>query len=122
MVRVIATTKGYFGGVVVNSGEAFECPDDLWSDEKRRPKWAVASDGVEAPQADSAPKADEGNQPKGKGRGKKAETVPAATAAPFADAPAPETIKGNGVSEALGIAPDWMPPSADDGKPVQADD
>ena len=40
MVKVIATSKGYFGGVVREIGEAFGVPDEIWSDKKKRPSWA----------------------------------------------------------------------------------
>ncbi|MFZ5692451.1 MAG: hypothetical protein ACOY5F_14475 [Pseudomonadota bacterium] len=39
MVKVIATTKGYFGHVVREMGEGFTIPDEIWSDAKRRPSW-----------------------------------------------------------------------------------
>lgn len=41
MVKVIATSKGYFGGKIVEVNEGFECPDDMWNDEARRPSWAI---------------------------------------------------------------------------------
>jgi len=40
MARVIATSKGYFGGVIRDIGEAFNVPDELWADKERRPLWA----------------------------------------------------------------------------------
>ncbi|MBX5020420.1 hypothetical protein [Rhizobium lentis] len=39
MVKVIANTKGYIGGVVRELGEEFNVDDELWADEKKRPKW-----------------------------------------------------------------------------------
>lgn len=41
MVKVIATSKGYFGGKIVEVNEGFDCPDDMWKDEALRPSWAV---------------------------------------------------------------------------------
>lgn len=40
MVKVIATSRGYFGSVIRDAGESFVIPDELWNDEKRRPLWA----------------------------------------------------------------------------------
>lgn len=45
MVKVIASVKGYFGGAIREPGASFDVPDELWSDEKRRPSWAVADPG-----------------------------------------------------------------------------
>lgn len=39
MVKVVATTKGYFGGVIRDYGDSFNVPDEVWNDKKRRPKW-----------------------------------------------------------------------------------
>lgn len=39
MAKVVATTKGYFGGVLRDYGDSFEVPDDVWNDKKRRPSW-----------------------------------------------------------------------------------
>lgn len=48
MVKVIATTKGYFGHVVREMGEAFSIPDEIWDDAKRRPSWVVLAKGEAA--------------------------------------------------------------------------
>lgn len=40
MVKVVATSKGYFGGEIREIGASFNVPDDIWKDEKRRPSWA----------------------------------------------------------------------------------
>ncbi|MHB0785581.1 hypothetical protein [Bradyrhizobium sp. 5.13L] len=48
MVKVIATTKGYFGHVVRELGEAFSIPDEIWADEKRRPSWVTLPKGEAA--------------------------------------------------------------------------
>lgn len=48
MAKVIATSKGYFGGVVRDVGEAFGVPDELWNDAKRRPSWAILAKGEAA--------------------------------------------------------------------------
>lgn len=39
MVKVVATEKGYFGSVVRELGESFNIPHEIWTDEKKRPKW-----------------------------------------------------------------------------------
>lgn len=39
MVKVVATSKGYFGGEIREIGASFVVPDDIWKDEKRRPSW-----------------------------------------------------------------------------------
>lgn len=48
MVKVIATSKGYFGGKIVEVNEGFDCPDDMWNDEARRPSWAILSKAASA--------------------------------------------------------------------------
>lgn len=45
MVKVIATEKGYFGGVIRELGASFDVDDELWKDKKRRPKWAKRDPG-----------------------------------------------------------------------------
>jgi len=40
MAKVVATSRGYFGGVVREIGDQFSVPDDIWYDAKRRPSWA----------------------------------------------------------------------------------
>ena len=107
MTLVRANVHGYFGGVVRSPGDTFDVPDELWSDKDRRPSWAEA---VNADGGDADPVA-QAVQVKGKGRGKKAETVDVPSAEPFADAPEPVAVaKGNGVKEALGAEPDWIAP------------
>lgn len=73
MVKVIATSRGYFGGEIRDPGTAsasFNLPDEIWKDEKRRPSWVKldpskafggkgdhdgdGSVGGSKPQADSA--------------------------------------------------------------------
>jgi len=39
MVKVIATSKGYFGGIVRDPGEGFNVPKEVWDVPKRRPSW-----------------------------------------------------------------------------------
>lgn len=41
MADVIARSKGYFGGEIREVGDRFVVPDDLWNDDKRRPKWCA---------------------------------------------------------------------------------
>lgn len=133
MVKVRALSKGYVGGMIREQGEVFD-----WPEGNKVGSWVkpVAFGGKGDHDGDgltggSNPKDDEtdadddndgdGNG-KGKKRGKKPKTVMAKTAEPFADAPEPEVIKGNGVQEALGKpAPDWFPPE-DDGAPVAVDE
>lgn len=133
MAKVIAISKGYFGGVIREVGDKFEWPDDM-----KLGSWVTSAafggkgdhDGDGKPggskpdDADKKPaqaKADGDGKP-GKNRKGKPETVQAAEAEPFADAPAPSTTEpqGNGVAEALGIEPDWVPPGSD--APVMADE
>ncbi len=117
MVKVKAQSRGYVGGILREHGEVFE-----WPDGHKLGSW-VEPIGSASEQPSESGKQDDGGKGKAKAEGKgKAKAVASANAAPFADAPEPEVIKGNGVKEVLGVAPDWMPPGADDGKPVQADD
>ena len=39
MAEVIATEKGYFGGLIREEGARFHLPDALWRDKKLRPSW-----------------------------------------------------------------------------------
>jgi hypothetical protein len=39
MVKVIATTRGFYGEVR-DPGNVFDIDDDLWADKAKRPKWA----------------------------------------------------------------------------------
>lgn len=115
MTLVRAINTGYFGGIVRAPGDTFEVPDELWADEKRRPSWAEAvkfggkGDHDGDGNVGGSKPADEAKP--AKGRGRKAETVEAPVAEPFADAPEPVAVsKGNGVKEALGVEPDWVAP------------
>lgn len=40
MVKLVALQKGYALGRIIEQGEAFSYPDDLWDNEKVRPSWA----------------------------------------------------------------------------------
>ncbi|MDX0262432.1 hypothetical protein GOC60_14710 [Sinorhizobium meliloti] len=114
MAKVRALMKGYVGGVLREHGEVFE-----WPEGNKVGSWVepVAFGGKGDHDGDgltggSAP-SDDGEKPK-RGRGRaKAETVEAPEGEAFADAPAPETVKGNGVKEALGVAPDWIAPGSE---------
>lgn len=124
MVNVVATEKGYFGGELRDAGTRFNVPDEIWNDKKRRPKWATASKDPFGGKGDHDGDGEPGGSlpgekatAKGKHKGK-AETVKAQTVKPFDDAPEPETAKGNGVKEALGTDPDWLPPGSSTPKPV----
>lgn len=113
MAKVVATARGYFGGIIREVGDEFGIPDELWDDEKLRPIWAKLSSAAEA-EADAGEgeiDADADKPKKGKGKGKaKPETVQAPTAKPFADAPAPVRAKSE-INDALGTTqPDWIAP------------
>jgi hypothetical protein len=115
MVKVIANTKGFIDGQIREMGERFNVDDELWADEKRRPKWvrearktAIANEAGE-PQAPAPAGEKEGGEPEGEGEQK-------APGAPQATGKAGKAGKGNGVQEELGgPAPDWLPPG--DGAP-----
>lgn len=156
MADVVATRKGYFGGIVRDVGEPFSIPDEIWRDEKRRPSWvtldvsrafggkgdhdgdgrvggskpkgddAVATipadwqDGsaaerkalAKAISGNSVPNAKEADAIISAEVEKRAQVDSGDEREPFADAPEPQTIEGNGVEKALGgPEPDWLPPS-----------
>lgn len=128
MVKAVALLRGYFGGVIREpGGEPFEVPDEIWKDEKRRPKWArlASASDVEDDGDGGEAETKTADKPQARGgkRGRKpAETVEAASAEPFADNGGPENVKGNGVVEALGgPAPDWIAPGTPH-TPVMAED
>lgn len=123
MVKVVADSRGFFGGILREAGHIFDLPDELWHDKKRRPSWvrekkAAAADAP-APQVDAGggiavkltvpidwqnlpaaerkilAKAISGQDAKNVGD---ADTVIAAFVEankpePFADAPAPQTVE-----------------------------
>ncbi|RCL00937.1 MAG: hypothetical protein JSC189_001030 [Candidatus Tokpelaia sp. JSC189] len=39
MIEVIATSKGYYGGLIREIGDCFTLDDAHWKHEERRPKW-----------------------------------------------------------------------------------
>ncbi|WP_026793252.1 hypothetical protein [Pleomorphomonas oryzae] len=100
-MRVTAVRKGYFGGKIRDAGEVFDLPDALM---KMKPSWveaagsaSVAASDEPEPEAETPPPADA--KPEARKRGRK----PKATSAP-------ESPKGNGLTEALGgPPPDWIP-------------
>jgi hypothetical protein len=113
MVKVIALVRGYFGGKIIEAGEAFGVPAEIWNDKKLRPKWA-REPGEADDKAEVEEVADDDDKPKAKakaGKGKaKPETVKAPTAKPFEDAPAPVRAKSE-INDALGTTqPDWIAP------------
>jgi hypothetical protein len=126
MAKVIAKARGYIDNVLREFGEVFHVDDELWADEKRRPKWCKAAGAEDAHAEDGEAGEGEGGEgggdkpedaadkPKGKGGRKpkaKPETVQAATADPFADAPAPVRVK-NEINDATGgTQPDWIAPA-----------
>ncbi|MGZ2448295.1 hypothetical protein ACVIRO_001049 [Rhizobium ruizarguesonis] len=117
MVEVIANTKGYIDGTVRELGERFTVSDELWKDEKRRPKWVRPAkselfggkgdhdgDGTVGGSKPSIPAGEEKPQ----------EKHAAAPATGKAGKP-----KGNGVQEELGgPAPDWIIPGDQPPQPV----
>lgn len=40
MTTVRATERGYFGLTLIEPGDIFDVPDEIWNDERRRPSWA----------------------------------------------------------------------------------
>ncbi|WP_454618370.1 hypothetical protein [Bradyrhizobium cenepequi] len=144
MVKVIATSKGYFGGVVRDIGESFSVPDEIWDDEKRRPSWArlpgasdaatVAVAGQSKPTVEAVVvpadwedlSAAERKALASKISGEEVKRAPDADKiieayveankpAPFADAPEPQTVAE--AQKAIGtIQPDWEAPGTP--KPV----
>jgi hypothetical protein len=122
MAKVVAISKGYFGGVVRYIGDQFVIPDEIWNDPKRRPGWVRMPAGAvfggkgdhdgdgfvggskpnDEPKADKTEAADDA--PKKRGRGKrKVDTEP------FGDAPEPMTL-AEAQKEIGGVRPDWVLP------------
>lgn len=126
MVKVRALEKGYVGGVIREMGDAFEWPEGIKIGSWVKPvafggKGDHDGDGLTGGSTPAAETADaKPGKPAKPGKGKKPETVKAPEAEPFAEAPAPETVQGNGVKEALGVAPDWVAPGDD--TPVMAEE
>lgn len=143
MVKVIATTKGYFGHIVREMGEAFAIPDEIWNDAKRRPSWVILAGAAAAPAAVETVAAEvkavivvpadwedmtaadrralasqiSGAEVK---RAPEADKiieayVEANKPEPFADAPAPQTV-AEAQKAAGGVEPDWVAPG--EPKPV----
>lgn len=121
-MRVRVLNRGYFGGEIRDPGTKFDVPDEIMADEDRRPSWvepvgsaytadegpgdddaAEQTDDVDEPQGDPA----KTGKPKGR-RGRK----PKAAEAKGGDKP--DEPKGNGIAEALGSPPDWLPPGGAD--------
>lgn len=136
MPEVVASEKGYFGGMIREAGERFSIPDDIWNDEQRRPSWverqgAARSEPVE-PVASAGPlqiDLDNLKVPELKAYAEQAGIdLGAATkkadilavirgdaARPgqvFDDAPEPVRVE-NSIADALGtIEPDWVQPGS----------
>lgn len=107
-MRVTAINKGYFGGEIRDPGAVFELPDAEWDDEDRRPSWVEAVD----PKDDGADD-DEGEDGPPPANSAKAPKAPDKVPAKRGRKPkALDETKGNGVKEALGTDPDWLPPGA----------
>lgn len=100
-VNAVANVRGYFGGVIVEMGEQFSIPDEVWADEKRRPKWArLAGDAVEPVKAD----ADTDAPKRGRKKGGIAEDVKQEL---FGE---PVRAETEIASAAGGVQPDWVAP------------
>ena len=95
MAKVVATQRGYFGGMIREGGDVFTVPDGA-----KASWWRSCGDGDAVLDAEPAkrkvkPKADP------------------VVAAPFADAPEPVHV-GNEINAATGATqPDWISPGAD---------
>jgi hypothetical protein len=66
MVKVVATSIGYFGGILREPGTdtaSFDIPEDQWKNEKRRPSWVKLAKASTSP----APEAD-APEPSGDGK------------------------------------------------------
>lgn len=135
MVKVRATAKGYVGGVLREPGDVFEWPEADKVGSWVKPvafgsKGDHDGDGLTGGSVatDGDGERDDGEKPKtGKAKKAKPETVKVPTAEPFADAPEPVAVAGNGLQAALGgVQPDWLPPEGEGGgandQPVMADD
>lgn len=110
MTEVIATQKGFFGQLR-EVGDKFDIPDELWADEKRRPRWCApaAFGGKGDHDGDGKPGGAKPETAAKKKAREKAERA-AAKAGPFADAPEPVRAT-NEIAEATGaIEPDWVAP------------
>lgn len=116
-MRVRVLHRGYFGGMIRDTGEKFEMPDEIMNDEALRPSWVepvstkLAMVDDDGPDDDDngqelAPPAKGADKPKNKG-GRPKKTAPETEAKD--DEP-----KGNGIAEALGSPPDWLPPGGAD--------
>lgn len=108
MAKVIATQRGYFGGVLREPNDTFVVPDGAAASWFR----PVRAGAVEAA-APAEPDATVGpDAPAQRGR-KKPETVMAPTAAPFADPPAPVRVENEINAATGGTQPDWIAQGAD---------
>lgn len=155
MPKVVATVRGYFGGMIREAGEVFHVPDDAklpkWTrphafggkgdhdgDGKtggaKQPETAKPGKTEQQPEADASAghvvvpadwRSKKVAERKALAKSITGEAVTVVADAdriieayvestkpePFSDAPAPETIGGSGVTEALGgVEPDWIAP------------
>lgn len=96
MAKVVANQRGYFGGILRESGDVFTVPDGA------KASWWHPYGGDEPVAAtEKLAKAKPGPKPK------------AADPAPFADPPEPVRVE-NEVNAATGATqPDWVSPSDD---------
>ena len=111
MVKVVALTRGYIGGIIREAGDEF-----VWPNGAKLGSWVKVVDGEAEPEADADADASADAEPetpepeaapKKPGR-KKAETVTAPTAEPFADAPEPVRVKNEVNDLTGGTQPDWV--------------
>lgn len=111
MSDVIATQRGFYGNVLREVGDRFEIEDEIMSDPKRRPSWVAPAKfgGKGDHDGDGKPGGSKPETAAEKKAREKAERS-AAKAEPFADAPEPIEVRGNGVKEALPVEPDWVAP------------
>lgn len=103
MAKKFATERGFIGGRIIEPGEVIDWPHE------RVPRWLrdpEPGDAVVETETVDASK------PAGKGRGgrKKAETVDAASAEPFGDAPEPIRVENEANAATGGTQPDWVAP------------
>lgn len=101
-MRVLVLNKGFFGGEIRELGSVFDVPDEIMADEKLRPSWVEPVDGPDLDADDD----EDGESAK--------ETKPRGKPGRKPKRPAADEPKGNGVAEALGSPPDWLPPGGAD--------
>lgn len=99
MARVRATTKGYWGGVIRETGDVFDIPEGVTL------PWAAEVDGS-VPRTESPMSTSRKRDAKARTRAKPSEPV-VMDATPFADSPQPATVH-EAVAATVGVPPDWV--------------